>query len=153
MHCGEDLLAKKASTINREMPSELQTNSGTTLPPPERIKNLPHKPDIDVDVTTKRQRVANSNNWHPQLMSALKRPPQTSGSPTFTKIMNFKKKDTYKIFPKGSPVCAPNAFFRTFFFNEKCTKNTTSATDAQVKLILDLFEEFTKDPIKLNAGR
>ena len=106
----EDLLAKKASTINREMPSELQTNSGTTLPPPERIKNLPHKPDIDVDATTKRQRVTNSNNWHPQLMSALKRPPQTSGSPTFTKIMNFKKKDTYKIFPKGSPVCAPNAF-------------------------------------------
>ena len=43
--------------------------------------------------------------------------------------------------------------FVTCLFNEKCTKNHTAATDAQVKPILDLLEDFTKDPIKMNAGR
>ena len=149
----EDLLAKKAPILHSEMSSELLTNYGTTSPPPDQIKNLPHTPAIDVYVTLKRPTVANPNNWHPKLTAALKSPLQTAGSPTFTKIMNFFFKDAYRIFPKGSPVCAPNAFFGTCFFNKKCTKNHTAATDAQVKPILALLEEFMKDPIKINAGR
>ena len=92
------------------MPSELLTSSGTTLPPLEGIKNLPRKPTIDVDAKPKRQKVQNLNNWQPNLMAALKRPLQTAGYPNFMKIMNFCKKDAYSIFPKGSPVCTPNAF-------------------------------------------
>ena len=106
----EDRCSKKASILHSEIPSELLTNSDTTSPQPEWIKNLPHKPAIDMDATTKRYRFANPKNWHPNLMAALKRPLQTAGSPTFTKIMNFCKKDAYIIFSKGSPVCAPNAF-------------------------------------------
>ena len=87
----EDLRTKKASIFHSKMPSELLTNSGTTSPPPERIKNPPHKPAIDVHATPKRQRVANHNNWQPKLMAALKRPSQTAGSQTFTKIMKFCK--------------------------------------------------------------
>ena len=149
----EDLWANKYSILHSEISSELLTNSSTTSPPSERIKNLPHKPAIDMDATTKRYRFANSKNWHPNLMAALKRPLQTAGSPTFTKIMNFCKKDAYSIFPKGSPVCTPNAFFVTFFFNQKCTKKHTAATDTQVKPILALLDDFTKDPIKISAGR
>ena len=96
----EDLRAKKASILHSKIPSELLKHSSTTSPPPDRIKKLPHKPDIDVDETPKRQRVANPNNCHPKHMAALKRPLQTAGSPTFTKIMNFCKKDAYSIFPK-----------------------------------------------------
>ena len=120
----EDLQDKKASIIHSEIPSELLTNYGTTSPPPDRIKNLPHKPSINVNATPKTPRVANPNNCLPKLMAALKSPLQTAGSPNFTKTMNFFKKDAYSIFPKGSPVCALNAFFGTSFFNENCTKIT-----------------------------
>ena len=149
----EDLRSKKALILHSKMPSELLTNYGTTSPPPERIKNLPHKPAIDLDATPNRQRVAKPNNCNPKLVASLKRPLQAAGSPIFTKIMNFCKKDAYSIFPKLYPVCAPNTFFGTFFFNEKCTKKHTAATDAQVKPILPLLDNFTKYPIKLNAGR
>ena len=134
------------------MPSELLKNSGTTSPPLDQIKKLPHKPAIDIDATPKRLRVAKPNNWHPKLVDALKRPLQTADYPTFTKIMNFCKNVVYSIFPKGSPVCAPNAFFGTCFFNERCNKKHTVARNAQVKPILDLLEDFTKDPIKINVG-
>ena len=87
----EDLRAKKSSILHSEMSSELLTNYGTTSPPPELIKNPPHKPGVDVDVTLKRQRVENLNNWYPNLMASLKRPLQTAGSPTFTKIVYFVK--------------------------------------------------------------
>ena len=95
----EDLRAKKASILHSVIPIELLTNSRTTSPPPDQIKNLPHKPAIDVYVTPKRQRVSNPKNWHPKLMAAIKRPMQTAGSPNFTKIMNFCKKVAYIIFP------------------------------------------------------
>ena len=106
----EDLRDKKSLIIHSEMLSELLTNSGTTSPPQERIKNLPHKQATDVDATPKRQRAAKPNNWHPNLMAALKRPLQTAGSTTFTKTMKFCKNDAYSIFPKGSPLFTPNAF-------------------------------------------
>ena len=115
----EYLRARKASVLHREIPSELITNSGTTSKPPDRIKNLPPKPAIDVDETTKRQRVANQNNLNPKLMAALKKPLQTAGSPTFTKIMNFCKNDAYSIFPKGSPVCAQNELFWDLFLQRE----------------------------------
>ena len=120
----EDLRAKKASIIHSEMPSELLTNYGKTSSPPDRIKNLPQKPAIDVDATPKRQRVSNPNNWHPKLMAAIKGPLQTSGSPMFTKIMNFCKKDAYSIFPKVYPVCAPNAFSELFSSTRSALKIT-----------------------------
>ena len=104
----EDPRSKKASIFHSEMSSEFLTNYGTNSPPPDQIKNLPHKTAIDVDVTIKRQRVANPNIWNPKLMAALKKPLQTTVSPTFTKIMKFCKNDAYSIFPKGYPVCVPN---------------------------------------------
>ena len=149
----EDLRSKKASILHSKIPSELITNSGTRSPPPERINNILHKPAIDVCATPKMHRVANPKNWNPKLMAALKRLLQTAGSPTFTIIMNFCKKDAYRILPKVYPVCAPNVFFGTCFFNKKRTKKHTAATDAHVKPILALLEDFTKYPIKLNAGR
>ena len=101
----EDLRSKKASILHSKIPSELITNSGTRSPPPERINNILHKPAIDVCATPKMHRVANPKIWNPKLMAALKRLLQTAGSPTFTIIMNFCKKDAYRILPKVSPVC------------------------------------------------
>eukprot|EP00560_Eucampia_antarctica_P008394 CAMPEP_0197825944 /NCGR_PEP_ID=MMETSP1437-20131217/2968_1 /TAXON_ID=49252 ORGANISM="Eucampia antarctica, Strain CCMP1452" /NCGR_SAMPLE_ID=MMETSP1437 /ASSEMBLY_ACC=CAM_ASM_001096 /LENGTH=151 /DNA_ID=CAMNT_0043426169 /DNA_START=12 /DNA_END=467 /DNA_ORIENTATION=- len=149
----EDLRAKRAMILHSDMPSELFSNSGTDSPPPERIKTLPNKTPIEVDAIPKRTRVANKNNWHPKLKEALKGPLKAAGHPTFTKIMNFCKKDGYNIFPKGSQICTPNAFFGSCFLGEKCTKKHTQASGAQVKPILTLVEDFMKDPIKLNTGQ
>ena len=131
------------------MPSELLTKSGTTSPPPERIKNLPQKPDIDVDATPKKQRFTNPNNWHPKIMAAIKRPLQTASSPTFTKIMNFCRKNAYSILPKGYPVRAPNAFFGTCFFNEKWTKSTPRPRMHMSNLSWPCWRTSQKTPSKL----
>mmetsp|Transcript_15052 Transcript_15052/g.17307 ORF Transcript_15052/g.17307 Transcript_15052/m.17307 type:complete len:80 (+) Transcript_15052:240-479(+) len=73
-----------------------------------------------------KKKVLNSSTWNPKLSTALMVPLQESGHPTFTKIVQFCKKYAYGIFPKGSPICAPNEFFGTCIFGDKCTKNTHS---------------------------
>ena len=113
----------------------------------------PTNPTIDVDAIPKRPRVANTNNWHPKLKAALQGTLKTAGNPTFTNTMNYSKKDGYNIHPKGSPVCTTNAFFGICFFGKKCTKRHTMATNAQVKPILTVLEEFIKNPTKIQAGQ
>ena len=94
----------------------------------------------------------NPNNWNPKLKAKLEGPLKTAGNPSFTKIMNFCKKDAYSIFLKGLSVCAPNALFGTCFFGDKCTKKHTPASEAQVQPILYLLDDFIKDPVKVKSG-
>ena len=149
----EYLRAKRADILHSEMPSELLQNSEPKINLPVTAKTPPTNPTINMDAIPKRPRVANTSNWHPKLKAALHGPLKTAGNPTFTNIMNYCKKDGYNIFPKGSPVCTPNAFFGTCFFGEKCTKRHKMATDAQVKPILTVLEEFIKKTTKLQAGQ
>ena len=136
------------------MPSELLENSQQDPPAPPAVKNPPTPTaPIDVDKILKRPKLTpNLNNWNPKLKAKLEGPLNTAGNPSFTKIMNFCKKDVYSIFPKGSSACAPNAFFGICFFGDKCTKKHTPASEAQVQPILDLLEGFIKDPAKVKSG-
>ena len=109
----EDLRAKKLAILHIEILSELLKNSEPNITPPVTAKTPRTNPTIDVDAIPKRPRVANTSNWHPKLKAALLGPLKTAGNLTFTKIMNYCKKDGYNISPKGSPVCTPNAFFGT----------------------------------------
>ena len=150
----EDLRAKRASILHSEMPSELITNSEPEQPYQGRSKNPPTNHVIDVDVSPKKAKLmTNKSTWNPKLRDALTAPLTTAGQPSFTKIMQFCKKDAYGIFPKGSPICAPNAFFGTCFLGEKCTKKHTLATEAQVPTILNLLAAFIKNPEKIKLGQ
>ena len=124
------------------MTIDLLQNSEPKLTPLVTANTPPTNPTIDVDAIPKRPRVSNTSNWYPKLKASLQGPLKTAGNPAFTKIVNYCKKNVYNIFPKGSPVCTPNAFFGTCFFGEKCTKLHTMATDVQVKPILTVLEEF-----------
>ena len=150
----EDLRAKRASIHHSEVPNELITNSTPEAPPKAVSKKTPSPTDpIDVDKIPKKPKtVPNPNNWHPKLKEALEEPLKKAGHPSFTKVMNFCKKDAYGIFHKGSPICVPNAFFGTCFFGDKCPKKHTMATDAQVQPILSLLDDFIRDPAKIKSG-
>ena len=63
----------------------------------------------------KKPRDGNLNNWHPKIKAALEGPLKESENPAFTEIMKFFKKDAYGVVPKGSPICAPNYLFDSFF--------------------------------------
>ena len=150
----EDLRAKRASILHSEMPSALIINSNGDREDPPNAKTPTPTDPIDVDRFPKKTKfVANTNNWHPKLKEALKDKLQLADNPTFTKVLNFCKKDAYGIFSKGSPVCVPNAFFGTCYYGDKCTKKHTQATDAQVKPILSLLKKFIEDPSKLKSGK
>ena len=148
----EDLRAKRASILHSEMPHELLKNSSEH---PERKKRNTPSPthSMDGDKSKKTKTVANPNNWNPKLKAALEAPLKAAGNPSFTKVMNYCKKDAYSIFPKGSPVCVPNAFFGTCYHVDKCTKKHTQASDAQVQPILTLLDKFIKAPAKLKSGQ
>ena len=149
----EDLRAKCASILHSKMPSDILTNSKPETSQQDRPKNPPTNAVIDIDITPKKPKLAppNKSTWNPKVRAALTVPLKEAGQPTFTKIMKFCKKDAYSIYPRGSPVCAPNAFFGTCFFGEKCTKNHTPATEAQVQLILNVLSAFIKYPNKIKA--
>ena len=98
-------------------------------------------------------RVATPNNWHPKLKADLEGPLKEAENPTFTKIMKFCKNDVYGVVPNGSPICAPNCLFGSFFFRDKCTKKHIIEKDSQVQPILALMEDFVKDSRKLNADQ
>ena len=149
MHGG--LQAKRATIRHIEMPLELLTNSTDT--PPLPTTRTPEIQVLDVDNTHKKPRVANTNNWHPNLKVDLEGPLREAGNPTFKKIMNYWKKDACLVVPKGSPICAPNYLFRSYFSKEKCTKKHVIANDSQVQTVLVLVESFLKDPRKINAGQ
>ena len=122
----EDLRAKCASILHSKMPSDILTNSKPETSQQDRPKNPPTNAAIDVDITPKKPKLAppNKSTWNPKLRAALTVPLKEAGQPTFTKIMKFFKKDSNSIYPRGSPVWAPNAFFGTCFFGEKCMKIT-----------------------------
>lgn len=149
----DDLRAKRAQIHHSEMPMELLKNSVEENEPLTPTKRNPGVPVVDVDKIPKRQKTVNPNNWNPKLKAALEGPLKEAGNPTFTKIMNFCKRDSYSIIPKSSPICSPNLLFGTCFFGDKCTKKHVMATDAQVAPILALVAEFIKDPKKLNTGQ
>ena len=131
------------------MPSDLLTNSEPETSQQDRPKNPPTNAAINVNITTKNPKLAppNKSTWNPKLLAALTVPLKDAGQPQFTNIMQFFKKDAYSIYLRGYPVCAP------CFFCEKCTKNHTPATEAQVQPILNLLSEFIKDPSKIKAGQ
>ena len=146
-----DLRAKMATIHHSEIPMELITNSAPQVPPtpPPAVHE---NPGVDVDKIPKKLRVSNPNNWNPKLKTALQGLLGEAGNPTFTKVMDFYKKDAYSIVPKGYPVCAPNLMFGSCFFDEKCTKKHTMATDAQLQPVLELVNDFVKEPKKLALG-
>ena len=136
------------------MPSELLTNSMVETEKKTADKRPTPTNLFDVEKLPKKPKVApNPNNWHPKLKEALEGKLKEAGNPSFTKVMNYCKKDAYGIFAKGSPVCVPNAFFGNCYYGDKCTKKHVQATDAQVKPILALLEKFTADPSKLKSGQ
>ena len=143
--------SKRATIHQSEMPLELLTNSRERPPPP--VNKTPYIRVVDMDKIQKKPRVANLNNWHPKLKAALEGPLKEAENPTFTKIMEFFKKDAYGVIPKGSPICSTNYLFGSCFFKEKGTKKHIIAKYSQVQPILALVEDFVKDPRKINAGQ
>ena len=79
-----------------------------------------------MDKIQNKPRVANPNNWHPKLKAALEGPLKEAQNPTFTEIMEFCTKDAYSVVPKGSPICAPNYLFGSFFPERNAPKNISS---------------------------
>ena len=149
----EDLRAKRASILHSKMPSELLTNSTAEKEKASTDKASASNP-IDVDKIPKKQKVVpNPNNWHPKLKEALEEKLKIAGNPSFTKVMNFCKTDAYSVFPKGSPVCVPNAFFGRCFNGDKCPRKHTPARDSQVDSILKIVAPFLKDLAKLKTGQ
>ena len=133
------------------MPWELLKNS--ERPAPEKLsQEQDDQQVIDVDKIPKKPRIANPNNWHPKLKEKLEGPLKEVGFPSFTKIMNFCKKDAYIIFLKGLPVCVLNALFERCFNGDKCTRKHTLAKDNQVNGILNMVEPFMKDPTNVKTG-
>ena len=148
----EDLRAKKASILHSEMPRDLLENSESAQSDkPTKERESP--PEIDVDKIPKKPRVPNPNNWNPTLKEKLEGPLKEAGFPSFTKVMNFCKTDAYSVFPKGSPVCVPNAFFGRCFNGDKCPRKHTPARDSQVDSILKIVAPFLKEPAKLKTGQ
>ena len=150
----KDLRSKRASILHSEMPMNLITNSEPEMVQQDRTRNPATNATIDVDINPKKVKLAppNKSNWNPRLRAALTVPLKEAGQPSFTKIMQFCKKDACSIYPRGSSICAPNAFFGTCFFGDKCTKKHLLATDAQVQPILTVLAEFIKYPSKIKAG-
>ena len=150
----EDLRAKRASILHSEMPRELLTNSEVDAPKGKPSAEAgTHNEAIDVDKIPKRPKMANPNKWHPKLKEKLEEPLKAAGFPSFTKIMNFCKQDAYSIFPKGSAICVPNAFFGRCFHGEKCTRKHTLPKDSQIEVMLKMVDDFIKDPAKLKSGQ
>ena len=150
-----DLRAKKSTIHHSEMPADLITNSTPADAQPTTASGgkEKRKGDGDHDDTRKRQRRDNTNNWNPKLKAVLEAPLKKAGYPTFTKILNWLKKDAYHIYPKGTEICVPNAVFGRCFHGVKCTKKHVIATDDQVKEFLKLVNPFVKDPTKINVGQ
>ena len=109
-----NLRAKRANIHHSEMPLELLTNSKETPPPP--TTRSPEIQVIYMDKIQKKPSVANINNWYPKLNVALEGPLKESENPSFTKIMEFCKKDAYYVVLKVSRICAPNYLFGSFFY-------------------------------------
>ena len=156
-----DLRSKKATIHHSEMPAELILNSTDdedTSPQltgglgPSTTKRGKGLGGDDAD-NLKRQRKSNPNNWNPKLKAVLEAPLKKAKFPTFTKIMNWLKKDAYHIYPRGSEICVPNAIFGRCFHGEKCHKKHVVAPEDKVQDILKLVEPFTKDPTKVNLGQ
>ena len=100
----------------------------------------------------KRPRRPNPNNWNPALKSVLEGPLQQAGYPTFTKLLKFCKGSSYEIYPRGSPICAPNAFFGRCFHGEQCLKQHVMAKEDEVPKILKMVKPFIDNPTWVNAG-
>ena len=120
----DDLRAKRVTVHHSDMPLELLTNS-TETPPPPYNRTLEIQ-GVDMEKIQKKPRVANLNNWHPKLQSALEVSLKEAENPTFTKIIKFYKKDAYGVVPKGSPICAPNYLFGYCSSRKKSPRNTSS---------------------------
>ena len=150
-----DLRAKRATIHHSEMPLELLANLATADKPAGQAPKEDQVVDLNKfgEKPPKKPRLPNPNNWHPKLKAALEVPLKKAGNPSFTKIMNYCKKDAYGVVTKGSGVCAPNIFFGTCFNGEKCTKKHKLATEEQVKQVLDLTDKFIKDPSKIKVGQ
>jgi len=97
---------------------------------------------------TKRE---NPNNWHPKLKETVEKPLKETGFPTFTKILQLCKLDAYNIYPRGSEVCTPNAFFGRCYHGNKCSKLHKLVEDRQITDILKILDPFIKSPKKVNA--
>ena len=141
----DDLRAKRSQITHSEVPSELLANSFAQDLEGEAGHGGGGK-------EPKRMRKSNPNTWHPKLEAALKGPLQAAGNPTFTKIMNYVKKDGYNIIHKGSRVCTPNAFFGKCFNGDAYQKVHVKLRDEQVPQVLSMLEQFIKDPRGINKG-
>ena len=141
----EDLRAKKASILHSEVPLELLISS-----PAKRALD----PDKDATKSDKRQRAdENPNVWHQKIRAALEVPLRLAGNPSLSTVMKFCKTDAYSIFPKGSNICVPNAFFGSCHFGPKCKRVHKLPTDEQAKKMLDLVQPFISDPMKCKTGQ
>ena len=77
------------------------------------------------DPLAKKTRAASPNTWHNDVKATLEKPIQIAGHPTFSKVMKFCGAQTqqFRIYPKGSKVCEPNAFFGKCQDEEACERS------------------------------
>ena len=120
----DDLRAKRSTIHHSEMPLELLKNSTEKTPP--SATRTPEIQVVDIEKIQNNPRLANLNNWHPKLKADLEGPLKEAGNPTFTKIIKFCKKDAYAEVPKGSPICAPNYLFGSFFSERNAPRKISS---------------------------
>ena len=163
-----DLRAKKLSIHHSEMLSKLMQNSlGRDLGVHQGDGH--GKGGMDKHAGTglgcKRDGVAlsdrhgNTQNWKirttgtQKLKEAVEKPLKQARFPTFTKILQFWKSNTYNIYPRGSEVCAPNSFLGRCFHENKCTKLHKLAEDCQIPDILKILDPFIKFPKKVKTSQ
>ena len=95
----EDLRAKKATIHHSEVLQKLLKNSKAEIEGSATV-NIGSELKED-EQAAKKARISNTNKWHPKLRSTLEKPLKVVNHPTFTRIMNLSKADSFSVFPKG----------------------------------------------------
>ena len=107
------------------------------------------------DPLAKKTRAASPNTWHNDVKATLEKPIQIAGHPTFSKVMKYCGAQTQqlRIFPKGSKVCGPNAFFGKWQDGEACERSHCLPTQNEVKKILKTVKKFIDEPHAFNDSK
>ena len=140
-----NLASKQNSFSHCELPNSLikTTEMKKKKQPPtiDLTPNIPKRPKV----------INNPNNWNPKLRDALQQPLREARNPSFTKILKFCNVEANAVL-KNNKTCAPNAYFGTCFYKDKCTKEHNMASEAEIAPILASIDKFVKSPKLILEG-
>ena len=114
--------------------------------------NNKRKPSLDKDANNPSKSTPNPNTWHPKLKSALQKPLQVAGYPSFSAVMKYCQKSPDSVYTKDDEICTPNAFFGRCYLGNKCKRSHSLPSDEKVEQILKMTEKFISSPQGLSRG-